>query len=100
MQRLERNLALTRSALDLDNGVKRDQRHTEIGRVGGDAALAPAEHGVQTIFAVAGAATRSGFALVAAAGGIIKISASRPLQQIAADGRGIAKLRARAGQQR
>src|ERR1700730_10333490 len=90
---LEGNLALAGSALDLHKSVERDQRHTEIRRMGGDAGLAPAEHGVQSVLAVAGIATRARFAFVAGAGDVVEISASRPLQQIAADGRGIAKLR-------
>src|SRR5260370_27404741 len=76
MKRLERNLAPAASALDLHDGVECDQWHAEIRRVGGDAGLAPAEHGVQPVLAVAGIATRARFTLVAGAGGIIKISAS------------------------
>ena len=45
-------------------------------------------------------AARAGSAFVARARGVIEICATRPLQEIAADGRGIAKLRGRAGQQR
>ena len=100
VQRLERDLAPAVPALDLDDGVERDQRHAEIGRMGGDAGLAPAEHGMQPVLAVAGIAARAGLALVAGAGGVVEIGAARPLQQIAADGRGVAQLRGRAGQQR
>ena len=46
-------------AFDLDDGIERDQRHAEIGRMGGDAALAPAEHRVQPVLAAAGVAARS-----------------------------------------
>ena len=100
MKGLDRDLAPAGSALDLHDGVERDQRHAEIRRVGGDAGLAPAEHGVQSVLAVAGVAARARLAFVAGAGGVVEIPASRPLQQIAADGRGIAKLRRGAGQQR
>src|SRR6202048_3812069 len=100
MKRLERNLAPAGSALDLHDGVEGGQRHAEIRRVGGDAGVAPAEHGVQSILAVTGIATRARLALVAGAGGVVKIPASRPLPDIAADGRGIAKLRRCAGQKR
>src|SRR5258708_20840119 len=100
MKRLERNLAPAASALDLHHGVERDQWHAEIRRVGGDAGFAPAEHGVQPVLAVAGIATGTGLALVAGAGGVVKISASCPLQEIAADGCGIAKLCGSAGQKR
>ena len=69
MKRLDRNLAPAGSALDLHDSVEGDQRHAEIRRVGGDAGLAPAEHGMQSILAVTGIATRARFALVAGAGG-------------------------------
>jgi hypothetical protein len=49
---------------------------------------------------LAGIATRAGLAFVAGAGGVVEISAAGPLQQIAADGRGIAQLSRRSGQQR
>ena len=100
VKRLDRDLAPAGSALDLHDRVERDQRHAEIRRMGGDAGLAPAEHGVQSVLAVAGIATRARLAFVAGAGGVVEIAASRPLQQIAADGRGIAQLRRGAGQQR
>ena len=100
MQLVERDLAPARPALDLDDGVERDERHAEIRRVRGDAVLAPAEHGMQPVLAAARVAARAGLALVAGAGGVVEIGAARPLQQIAADGRGIAQLRRRAGQQR
>ncbi len=41
-----------------------------------------------------------GLRLLQALAGIVKICASRPLQEIAADGRGIAQLRGGAGQKR
>src|SRR6266850_2401012 len=93
MKCLHRNFAPAGSALDFHNSVEGDQRHAEIRRMGGDAGLAPAEYGMQSILAVTGIATRARFALVAGAGGIVEIATSRTLQQIAADGRGIAKLR-------
>src|SRR5689334_13136249 len=64
MQLVERDLATTVPTLDLDDGVKRDQRHAEIGRVRSDAALAPAEHGVAAVLAIAGIAAGPGLALV------------------------------------
>src|SRR5256884_8871246 len=83
MKRLERNLAPPGSALDLHDSIEGDKRHAEIRRMGGDAGLAPAEHGVQSVLTVAGIATRAGFAFVAGAGDVIEIGASRPLQEIA-----------------
>ena len=100
MKRFKRDLAPARLAFDLDDGVERDQRHAEIGRMGRDAALAPAQDGVQPVVAAAGVAAGAGVAFVAGAGGVVEISAARPLQEIAADGRGVAKLRGGSGQQR
>src|SRR5258708_4060271 len=85
MKRLDRNFARAGFALDLHERVERDQRHTEIRRVGGDAGLAPAEYGVQSVLAAAGIAAGVRLAFVAGAGGVVEISASRSLQQIAAD---------------
>ncbi len=99
MQGFDRDLAPAGSALNLHDSVEGDQRHTEIRRVGGNAGLAPAEHGVQSVLAVTGIASRARFALVAGAGDIVEISASRPLQEIAADGCGVAKLCGGARQQ-
>ncbi len=49
---LERNLAASAAAFDLDNRVERDQRHAEIGWMRGDAGVAPAEHGMEAVLAV------------------------------------------------
>ncbi len=100
MKLLERNLAPSASALDLDHRIERDQRHAEVRGVRGDAGVAPAEHGVRAVLAAARVAAGTGLALVAGAGRIVEIAASRALQQVAADGRGIAQLRRGAGQQR
>lgn len=93
------DLATTALAFDLDDGVERHQRHAEVGRVRRDAAVAPAKHGVGAVLAVAGVAAAAGLALVATAGGVVEICTTRPLQQIAAHGGGIAQLRRRAGEQ-
>src|SRR6267154_4960913 len=66
---LHRNFAPAGSALDFHNSVEGDQRHAEIRRMGGDAGLAPAEYGMQSILAVTGIATRARLA-VPVAGGI------------------------------
>ena len=100
MKRLERYFPPARSALDLDNGVERDQRDAEIGRMRRDAALAPAQYGMKPVVAAVGVAAGAGIAFVAGARGIVKIRAARSLQEVAADGRGIAKLRGGAGQKR
>src|SRR5712675_3281470 len=99
VKRLHRNFALAGLALDFHNSVEGDQRHAEIRRMGGDAGLAPAEYGMQSILAVTGIATRARFALVAGAGGIIEIATSRTLQQIAADRRGLRSEERRVGKE-
>ena len=96
----ERDFPPPRSAFDLDDGVERDQRYAEIGRVGRDAALAPPQYGVKPVVAAAGVAARTGIALIAGAGDVVEVSAARPLQEIAADRGGVAKLRGRSGQKR
>lgn len=100
MQFVECDLATAVPAFDLDDRVERDQRHAEVGRMRGDAALAPAKHGVHPVLAVPGVAAAADLALVAAAGGIVEIRTPRPLQQVAAYGRRIAQLRRRAGEKR
>src|SRR5258708_14132783 len=67
MKRLERNLAPPGSALDLHDRIEGDERHAEIRWMGGDAGLAPAEHGVQSVLAAAGLATPPGSPLFAGA---------------------------------
>jgi len=91
VKRLQRHLASSGLAFDLDNGVERDQRHAEIRRVGAmQASLQPST--ACNRFSRFGHRTRTRFALVAGAGDVIEISAAGSLQQIAADGRGVAKL--------
>src|SRR6266702_1034659 len=92
MQRFKCDLAPAIFALDLHRRIEGNERHAKIRRMGGDAGLAPAEHGVQPILAVASSAPSSRLAFVAGAGDIVKIPASRSLQEIASDGGGIAKL--------
>src|ERR1700722_13520116 len=94
---LERDFAPARAAFDFHNRVERDQRHTEIRRVCRDAALTPPQDGVKPVLAAVGIAARTRLALIAGTGGVVAVSAARSLQQIAADGGGVAKLRRRSG---
>ena len=55
---------------------------------------------MKPVVAAAGVAARTGIALIAGACDVVEIGAARPLQEIAADRRGVAKLRGRSGQQR
>ena len=62
--------------------------------------LAPSQYGVKPVLAAAGVAARTGIALIAGTCDVVEVSATRPLQEIAADRRGVAQLRRCAGQQR
>ena len=79
---------------------KRDKGHAEIRGVRRDAGLAPAEHRMLSGVAAARLAAGARLAFVAGAGDVVEIGASRALQKIAADRRGVAKLRRGAGKQR
>src|SRR5262245_28609728 len=70
---LERDLACTCAAFNLNDGIERDQRHAEIRRMRGDAALAPSEDRVQPVVAAASVAAGSRIALIAGAGGVVEI---------------------------
>ena len=100
VKRFERDLPPARAAFDLDNRVERDQRYAEIRRVCRDAALAPPQDGVKPVLAAAGVTARTGIALIAGTCDVVEVGAARPLQEIAADRGGVAKLRRRSGQQR
>jgi len=100
VKRLHRDLAPAMPAFDLRDRVESRQRHAEIGRVGRDTVVAPAEHRVKTVVATAGIAARSGRTFVAGAGRVVEIAATGPLQQIAAEGGRIAQLGGSAGEQR
>ena len=100
MEHFERNVPPACSALDLDDGIKRNQRDAKIGGVRRDAALAPSQYGVQPVVAAAGVAARAGSAFVAGAGNVVEIGAAGPLHEIAAHGGGIAKLCGRSRQER
>ena len=97
----ERHGALPAGPAHLDRRVERHQRHREVRGVGGDAMLARAEHGVPAVLAADGGAAGARCALVA--GGvadIAEVGAAGPLQEVAADGRLVAHLRAGRVQQR
>ena len=92
----QRHRALPAGPAHLDGCIERDERHREVGRVGGDAVLARAEHRMPAVLAADGGAAGARRALVA--GGVADIAevrAAGPLQEIAAHGRLVAHLRAR-----
>ena len=80
--------------------VERRQRHAHVGWMRRDAVLARAQDRVDPVDAADGAAARARRALVAGRGGVVKVIAARPLVEVAAVGRGVAELRAGAGQDR
>jgi len=55
---------------------------------------------VQPVVAVTRVAARTGIAFIAGTGSVVEIGAAGPLQEIAADRSGVAKLRRRSGQER
>ncbi len=92
MQCVDGNLTGAIRSFDLNDSVECHQRYAEIGRVRGDAMLAPAEHGMKTILAVTRIAARTRRTPIAGAREIVEIGATRALHQIAANGRRIAEL--------
>ncbi len=65
MKHFERNFPPPCSALDLDDGIERDQRDAEIGRMRRDAVFAPTHDGVKSVLTVAGVAARALIAFIA-----------------------------------
>jgi len=100
VQILQGDLAWAGPAFDLHDGVEGDERHTEVRRMRRDAVLAPAEYCGEPILAMEGVAARARFTPIAGAGGIVEVAAARALHEVAADGRGIAKLSRGTGQKR
>ena len=96
MQFHQRHRALSVCPTYLDGCIERDQRNREIGRVGGDAVLAGAEHRMPAILAADGGAAGARRTLVA--GGVADIAevwTASALQKVAAHGGLVAHLRAR-----
>ncbi len=99
VERLKVDFAGALRSLDLDHRIQGDKRHAEVGGMDGDAMLAPAEHGVETILALERITPRARNAPVTGARRILEIGAAGSLHQVAADRGGVAKLRRRAGEQ-
>ena len=79
---------------------ERSERDAHVGRMRRDAGLAGAEDRVDPIDAVDGRTAAAGLAFVARRRHVIEIKAARPLHQVAAGRRHIAKLLRGAGQDR
>src|ERR1700720_4754423 len=84
---------LPRWALNMHLCLKSCERHAHVGRMRRDASLAGAEDCVHAVEAFKGGATAAWLAFVARGCRVVKIIAARPLQEIAARRRHIAKLR-------
>src|SRR5271165_3091634 len=73
----ERDLAPATFAFDLDHGVERHERHTEVRRMRRDAALAPADDRVQAVLALQRVAACAWLAPVAGARHVVEVAAAR-----------------------
>ena len=84
----------------LDRRVEHAHRHRHVARMGGDAGLAAADHGVLAAVAADRRAAAARDALVARLVGVVEVGAARALQQVARGRRHVAQLAGGAGQQR
>src|SRR4051794_33637432 len=97
----ERNFAFASGTAHPDNRLQRGQRYTHIARMSGNALVALAENGVNTVVTFDCAAAAPRIPLVARwKRRIVKIIAPRSLQKISANCRHVAQLRAGAREQR
>ena len=100
MKVLQGDAALAVQALHDHRGTQRGKRDVHVRRVRGDATLARADDRVDAVEAVSRRTARAGMALVACLERrVVEVVAAGALQQIAADGRHVAQLGRRAGQQ-
>src|SRR6185312_13162649 len=88
--------AVSGFAGNLNRCVERDQGLSEVARIGCDALIGGSEHRMAAIKAFQGSTAGSGIALVAGVvTDVAEIAAPRPLQDIPAERRHVAQLRAR-----
>ena len=93
MEIVERDRSLSRSPTHDYDGVERCQRHSEVGGVGRDTIVGPAEDRVVAIDAVQGRAAGARPALVARQVVLVaEIGAARALHHVAADRGHVAEL--------
>ena len=101
MEIVEWDRSLSRSPTHDYDGVERCQRHSEVGGVGRDTIVGPAEDRVVAIDAVQGRAAGARPALVARQVVLVaEIGAARALHHVAADRGHVAELAGGRGQQR
>src|SRR5438270_6022859 len=92
--------AVAFGALDMDGGVEGGEGYVHVGGIGGDALLACAEDSVDTVEAFDGGTSAAGCALVACGeGGVHEVVAAGALEEIAAGGGHVAKLRGGSAQE-
>src|ERR1700741_2200548 len=96
----KRYAALAFGADEMHRRVERGKCHAHVRWMRRDAMLRRAENSMVGIETVDGVAAGAGFALVTArSGSVVEISAARPLQDIAPDGRHVTNLRRGAREQ-
>ena len=88
----ERNRSLAEWTGRADHRLERGERHTHIGGMDRDAALARALDRVDPVDARDRATAAAWLALVAWRGHVVEVVAARPLHQVAAIGRDVAQL--------
>src|SRR3954468_11397546 len=97
----QRHRAVSACPTHLYGCIEGNERHREVGRIGGNAVLARAEHGIPAILATNGGTAGAGRALVAGrVADIAKIGATGALEEVAPHRGLIAHLRARRVQER
>src|SRR5687767_13091754 len=79
--------------LNYDDGIKSKQRDAHVGRMDGNALIAPTENCMVPIDAFQRATARSGLSFVTWHRNVVEVWASRTLHQIAAVGCHVANLR-------
>src|SRR5215203_1394051 len=84
----------------LQGGAERHKRNSEVGRMSSYAGVTGAQNGMTGVHAIDCRAARAWSTLVAGRVEHAKIRTARTLQQVATDGRHIAKLRRGSFQQR
>ena len=97
----ERDRPFSRGSADDDFCVKRRERHGEVGRIGGNTVVGPAEDRVVAVEAVKGRAAGARPAFVARKIVLVaEVGAARALHHVAADRGHVAELAGGRGQQR
>ena len=73
VQAFDRHLPRSLGPFELDHGAQGRKGHAEVGRMRGDAMLAPPQDGVQPVIAPPRVASGAGLAPIAGAGRIVEV---------------------------